>query len=75
MPKKSTRLIFRPEVVDRVGVTYVTIWQWMQAGKFPRSLALGGPGRANRVAWHEHEIDAWLANLPRRRLKGDKVEA
>ena len=36
------RLISKPEVLDRVGVTFPTLWAWMRAGVFPRSRDLGG---------------------------------
>lgn len=64
------RLISKPEVLDRVGVTYPTLWLWMREGKFPRSRELGG-----KAAWIESEIDAWIANRPVRRLKGDAAQA
>ena len=60
------RLISKPEVLDRVGVTFPTLWAWMRAGAFPRSRDLGG-----RACWLESEIDAWIENRPIRRLKGD----
>jgi predicted DNA-binding transcriptional regulator AlpA len=62
----QVRLISKPEVLDRVGVTFPTIWKWMREGKFPRSRELGG-----KAAWIEAEVEAWIANLPVRRLKGD----
>ena len=68
-PDKTTtqlRLLSKPEVLDRIGVTYVTLWSWMQQGKFPRSRQLGG-----KAAWLENEIEDWIAELPVRRLKGD----
>jgi prophage regulatory protein len=65
----NIRLISKPEVLDRVGVTYPTIWTWMREGKFPRSREIGG-----KVAWIESEVEEWIAALPVRRLKGD-VEA
>jgi predicted DNA-binding transcriptional regulator AlpA len=60
------RLISKPEVLDRVGVTFPTLWAWMRAGNFPRARILGG-----RTCWLESEIDAWIENRPIRRLKGD----
>jgi prophage regulatory protein len=64
----QVRLISKPEVLDRVGVTFPTIWKWMREGKFPRSRELGG-----KVAWIESEVEAWIASLPVRRLKGDEA--
>ena len=60
------RLLSKPEVLDRVGVTFPTLWKWMREGKFPRSRELGG-----KAAWIEAEVEAWIAALPVRRLKGD----
>jgi prophage regulatory protein len=64
----APRLISKPEVLDRVGVTFPTIWKWMQVGKFPRSRELGG-----KVAWLEHEISAWILARPISRLKCDDL--
>jgi predicted DNA-binding transcriptional regulator AlpA len=66
----SQRLIFRPDVLDRVGVTYPTVWKMMRNGTFPRSRVIGG-----RTAWIEAEVEAWIAALPVRRLKGDSEAA
>lgn len=62
----QVRLISKPEVCDRVGVTFPTIWKWMREGKFPRSRELGG-----KAAWIEAEVEAWIASLPERQYKGD----
>ena len=67
--EKPPRLLSKPEVLDRVGVTYPTLWSWMQRGKFPRSRQLGG-----KAAWIEAEIEEWINALPVRRLKGDAVQ-
>ena len=60
------RLMPKPKVLEAVGVTYPTLWKWMREGKFPRSRQVGG-----KTAWIEAEVEAWIANLPVRRLKGD----
>ena len=39
--KAHTRLISKGEVLGRTGLSYPTIWQWMQNGKFPRSRDVG----------------------------------
>jgi len=60
------KLIGRREVLAAVGKSYPTIWNWMREGKFPRSVAIGGG-----IAWYEHEVQEFLANLKRQTLKGD----
>jgi prophage regulatory protein len=60
------RFLSKPDVLERVGVSYVSIWTWMRAGKFPRSVQIGG-----KVAWYQHEVEDWIASRPIQRLKGD----
>ncbi|MBR1155638.1 AlpA family transcriptional regulator [Bradyrhizobium sp. JYMT SZCCT0428] len=67
-PAQPPRFVFKPEVLDRVGVSYVCIWQWMRAGKFPRSREVGG-----KVAWLESEIDEWMVTRPLRSYKKSEV--
>jgi predicted DNA-binding transcriptional regulator AlpA len=60
-------LLDKAEVCAIANVTFPTIWLWMQRGKFPRSRVVGG-----KSMWLSTEVDAWLANLPVRPLKGDR---
>jgi predicted DNA-binding transcriptional regulator AlpA len=60
------RLLSKSDVCALTGVSFPTLWLWMQAGTFPRSRVVGGKSK-----WLSTEIDAWLAALPTRRLKGD----
>jgi Prophage CP4-57 regulatory protein (AlpA) len=46
------------------------MWAWMRAGTFPRSRVAGG-----KSVWRSDEVDAWLAALPVRKLKGDAPDA
>jgi prophage regulatory protein len=67
----SVRLISRRELLDRIPLSYPSLWKMMREGTFPRSRSLGG-----KVAWIEAEVDAWIANLGVVPLKGDAdVEA
>lgn len=50
------RLIRLPEVIDRVGLSRSTIYQYMQRGKFPAQIRLG----SRCVAWSSEEIDEWI---------------
>jgi prophage regulatory protein len=64
--RAGVRLLSKGEMLEKVGVTYPTVWKLMREGAFPRAVVIGG----SKNAWLEHEIDAWIAGLPRRRLKG-----
>jgi predicted DNA-binding transcriptional regulator AlpA len=63
------RLLSRKEVLERVGLTYPTLWAWMQKGDFPRARDLGG-----KIAWIESEIEKWINELPIRQFKADGVD-
>jgi len=65
-PEHGDRLLDKSQVCKIANVTYPTIWAWMRAGKFPRARIVGG-----KSMWLTSEIDAWLAALPKRPLKGD----
>ena len=38
------RLLNKRLVLERVGVSYVTVWKWMGAGKFPQRRLVGRGG-------------------------------
>jgi predicted DNA-binding transcriptional regulator AlpA len=65
----GVRLLDKAEILAITGVTFPTIWAWMRAGKFPRSYVIGGG--SSKSVWRSDQIDAWIAGLPVRRLKGD----
>jgi len=62
------RLLNKREVTALVGRSYDSLWRMMCAGKFPRGRYLG-----QKVFWFSAEIEDWLANLPKQRLKGDAL--
>jgi predicted DNA-binding transcriptional regulator AlpA len=62
----AVRLLDKPTVMAIAGASFVSIWTWMRAGTFPRSRIVHG-----RSMWLSTEIEEWLRQLPRRRLKGD----
>lgn len=53
MPEKLLR---RPEVEARTGLSRSTIYDWMKRGEFPQPVKVG----TRIVAWRESEITAWL---------------
>jgi len=52
-PPLMQRLLNKYEVMTISGLSYPTLWAWMRAGKFPRSLIVGG-----KSMWRSSEIDA-----------------
>ena len=64
--RAPVRLLDKSDILSITHVTFPTIWTWMRAGTFPRSRVVGG-----KSMWLSSEIDAWLADLPMRALKGD----
>lgn len=52
----SRRLLRRPEVEARTGLSRSTIYEWMKRGEFPQPVKLG----ERLVAWRESDVTAWL---------------
>jgi len=52
----SVRIIRKPELFSKIGLSDATIWRMEKAGRFPRRIILGG----NSVGWLYSEIEAWL---------------
>ena len=52
-----TRYLRQPEVLARIGVSWITILRWERQGTFPKRRRLG----LNSVGWIEAEIDQWCA--------------
>lgn len=50
------RIIRKPELFSKVGLSDATIWRMEKSGKFPKRLSLGG----NSVGWLDHEIEEWF---------------
>jgi predicted DNA-binding transcriptional regulator AlpA len=65
-PPPAVRLLSKREVLAITGVSYPTLWSWMRAGEFPRARICGGKSK-----WISTEVEDWMKNLPKRRLKGD----
>jgi predicted DNA-binding transcriptional regulator AlpA len=63
-PAVPERLLTRAEVLERVPVSFPTIWAWMREGKFPPARHLGV-----KTFWLESEVDAWIRGLPLREYK------
>jgi prophage regulatory protein len=48
------------EVIRRTGLSRSTIYNYINAGLFPRPRKLG----LRRVGWLEREIETWIAERP-----------
>jgi prophage regulatory protein len=52
----SRRIIRKPEVRNRTGLSDAQCWRLEQVEKFPRRVQLGPLA----VGWYEDEIDEWI---------------
>ena len=55
------RILRKKEVLEMVGMCYVSIWKMMARGEFPRSIQIS----PRAVGWRESEILDWLKSRPR----------
>jgi len=53
----QTRIIRKPELFSKIGLSDATIWRMEKTGRFPGRIKLGG----NSVGWFNNEIDKWLS--------------
>lgn len=54
----TERILRRPEVETRTGLSRSTIYDWMKREEFPKPVKLG----ARLVGWMESDVAAWLEN-------------
>ena len=52
------RLLKLIQVHDRTTLSPAAIWRKVKAGTFPAPVKLTN----GRVAWYEHEVNAWILN-------------
>ena len=69
--KPNIKILTKRQVLDRVPLSYPSIWSMMKKGTFPRSRELS----EERIGWIEAEIDNWIANLPVRAIGDERKEA
>jgi prophage regulatory protein len=50
------KVLRRPEVCKKTGLSYPTLYRYEKAGDFPARRQLG----PNSVGWIESEIDEWI---------------
>lgn len=55
---KGTRLLRMKDLTERIGVVPSTIYRWIDAGLFPKSLPLG----PRAVRWREADVEAFIAS-------------
>jgi predicted DNA-binding transcriptional regulator AlpA len=61
------RLLDKAEVIAITGRSFVTLWDWMRRGKFPRARDANG-----HPVWLQSEVNEWVKALPVRKFKGDR---
>jgi prophage regulatory protein len=51
------RILRKPEVRDRVGLSDTTLWRRVRDGEFPQPIRIS----KGSVGWLESEVDQWIA--------------
>jgi prophage regulatory protein len=58
MPNRPPeRILRKPAVRDRVGLSDTTLWRRVRDGEFPQPIRIG----KGLVGWLESEVDRWIA--------------
>ncbi|MGE0109156.1 MAG: helix-turn-helix transcriptional regulator [Bdellovibrionales bacterium] len=53
----TSKILRKPEVLERIGVKKSTIYDWIGKGLFPRPINLG----TRAVGWLESDVEAFIA--------------
>ena len=59
MEKTKKRIIRKPEMLARVGVSDTTLWRMERDGNFPKRRTIG----AGVAGWISTEVDQWFETL------------
>lgn len=57
--RSPDRYLRQPEVLERVGVSWMTLLRWERQGRFPKRCKIG----PRVVAWRESQVEAWFADV------------
>jgi len=70
-PTGPIRVLPKGEVLEILGVSYVTLWHMIRRGSFPAARQFG-PDGAHRatIGWIDSEVYEAIANAPRRFPRG-----
>jgi prophage regulatory protein len=60
-PVSPRRILRKPSVENRTGLSDTSIWRQYRAGTFPKPVKLG----PNAVGWYEDEVNAWIESRER----------
>jgi prophage regulatory protein len=67
-PQRSgVRVLRQKQVLELLGISHSTLWEWVRKGRFPRPISLG----PNTRAWLQEEIDQHLLARAKERPQVD----
>jgi len=53
---QEERILRKPELIKKIGLSDVTIWRMEKSGNFPKRFSLGGKA----VGWLRSEVEIWI---------------
>ena len=59
----GVRIYRRKELLELLGISATTLYDWIEHGGFPKQISLG----RNSVAWLQSEVDQYLEERARKR--------
>lgn len=57
----NTEILHMTEVLAMIRLSRTTLYRMCRDGEFPQAVQIG----RRRKAWHRHEVEEWMRNLPR----------
>ena len=56
MNDQERRILRKPELMTKIGLSDASIWRMERAGRFPKRIRLGGKS----VGWFSDEVEKWF---------------
>lgn len=56
--QSSDRLLREPVVLDKIGVSRVTLWRLVKGGNFPKKIKIG-----RSTLYSENAVNQWIEDL------------
>lgn len=64
-----TRIIREPEVINRTGLSSISIYRLERKGDFPARVEL----TSKSVGWYEHEVEEWIRGRRRKQMGAERT--
>ena len=67
---KQVKILRRCDVLEKVGISPMTLWRRCKSGNFPKPFRLGGT-KSRAVGWLLSDVENWIESQAKKAGKGN----